>query len=202
VDPPKPSTRLGTLPGEALDTTAQQRQISPLKLVSVLRGDLDWIVMRCLEKDRARRYDTANSLADDIRRHLASEPVSASPPSTGYRLQKWVRRNRLAFAASALVSLTLVLGAAVSTWQAVRAGRAERQALAAEKQARHEAGISKAVSDFLQNDLLRQADSRTQAEAKSTANPELKVREALDRAAEKVGARFKEQPLTEAPCAT
>ncbi len=247
VDPPKPSTRLGTLPGAALDTAALQRQSSPPKLVSGLKGDLDWIVMRCLEKDRARRYDTANNLADDIRRHLASEPVSASPPSTGYRLQKWVRRNRLAFAAAALVSLTLVLGAAVSTWQAVRAGRAERQAiadrdvatasrnaekqareqalvaekqardeaaiskaaserasraeqqaLASEKQARDEAAISKAVSDFLQNDLLRQADSRTQAEAKTTANPDLKVREALDRAAEKVGTRFKDQPLTEA----
>ena len=268
VGPPKPSTRLGTLPGAALDTAALQRQSSPPKLVSGLRGDLDWIVMRCLEKDRARRYDTANSLADDIRRHLASEPVSASPPSTGYRLQKWVRRNRLAFAAAALVSLTLVLGAAVSTWQAVRAGKAERQAIAdrdaatasrnaeklareqalvaekqardeaaiskaaseragraerqaiadrdaatasrnaeklareqaltAEKVARDEASISKAVSDFLQNDLLRQADSRTQAEAKTTANPDLKVREALDRAAEKVGDRFKDQPLTEA----
>jgi hypothetical protein len=247
VDPPKPSTRLGTLPGAALDTAALQRQSSPPKLVSGLKGDLDWIVMRCLEKDRARRYDTANSLADDLRRHLASEPVSASPPSTGYRLQKWVRRNRLAFTAAALVALTLVLGAAVSTWQAVRAGRAERQAiadrdaatasrnaeklareqalvaekqardeaaiskaaserasraeqqaLASEKQARDEAAISKAVSDFLQNDLLRQADSRTQAEAKTTANPDLKVREALDRAAEKVGDRFKDQPLTEA----
>ena len=219
VDPPKPSTRLGTLPGAALDTAALQRQSSPPKLVSGLKGDLDWIVMRCLEKDRARRYDTANSLADDIRRHLASEPVSASPPSTGYRLQKWVRRNRLAFAAAALVSLTLVLGAAVSTWQAVRAGKAERQAIAdrdaatasrnaeklareqaltAEKVARDEASISKAVSDFLQNDLLRQADSRTQGEATTTANPDLKVREALDRAAEKVGTRFKDQPLTEA----
>jgi serine/threonine protein kinase/tetratricopeptide (TPR) repeat protein len=268
VDPPKPSTRLGTLPGAALDTAALQRQSSPPKLVSGLKGDLDWIVMRCLEKDRARRYDTANNLADDIRRHLASEPVSASPPSTGYRLQKWVRRNRLAFAAAVLVSLTLVLGAAVSTWQAVRAGKAERQAIAdrdaatasrnaekvareqalvaekqardeaaigkaaserasraerqaiadrdaatasrnaeklareqaltAEKVARDEASISKAVSDFLQNDLLRQADSRTQGEATTTANPDLKVREALDRAAEKVGTRFKDQPLTEA----
>ncbi|MSU51315.1 MAG: serine/threonine protein kinase [Opitutus sp.] len=98
VDPPRPSTRLSTLHGEALLAAAQHRQISPPKLLTHLRGDVDWIVMRCLEKDRARRYETANSLADDIRRHLASEPVSASPPSTAYRFQKLVRRNRPAFA--------------------------------------------------------------------------------------------------------
>src|SRR5262245_43758195 len=125
-EPDRPSTRLSTLPGNELSTTAQRRGIDALHLVSELRGDLDWIVMKALDKDRARRYETANGLAADIERHLNNESVVACPPSRFYRLQKTVRRHKLAFAASAAVSTALLIGIIVSTWQAVRASRAER----------------------------------------------------------------------------
>ena len=191
IEPPKPSTRLSTMRDEALNTTAQHRQIAAPKLIALIRGDLDWIVMRCRDKDRARRYETANGLADDLRRHLANEPGPASPPSMTYRLGKLIRRNKLVFAAGATVSVSILLGLIVSISQTVRALRAEQKA-------RNEAAISKAVNDFLTDDLLRQSDSRIQAGAKTAPNPDLKAREALDRASEKVGARFQNQPLTEA----
>jgi hypothetical protein len=123
-EPPRPSTRLGTLPGEELSTTAQRRSLEAPKLISLLRGDLDWIAMKCLEKDRARRYETANGLAMDIQRHLSQEPVIARPPSASYRLQKLIRRNKLAFGAAAAVAIALAAGAVLSTWQAVRATHA------------------------------------------------------------------------------
>jgi WD40 repeat protein/serine/threonine protein kinase len=125
-EPPRPSTRLGTLPGEELSTTAQRRSLDAPKLISLLRGDLDWIAMKCLEKDRARRHETANGLAMDIQRHLNQEPVVARPPSASYRLQKLVRRNRLTFGAAAAVAGALVVGLLVSMWQAERALRARR----------------------------------------------------------------------------
>ena len=122
-EPSRPSTRLGTMPDGELTTTARQRGIEAPKLIQVLRGDLDWIVMRCLEKDRARRYETANGLARDIQRHLDNEVVLARPPSTAYRFQRVLRRNKLFFAAGLAVALALLAGTGISTWQAVRAGR-------------------------------------------------------------------------------
>src|SRR5215831_5126010 len=98
-EPVRPSTRLGTLKGDELTTTAERRSVESSKLAKLLRGDLDWIVMKCLEKDRTRRYETANGLASDVRRYLTDEPVTACPPSALYRLQKVVRRNKLAFTA-------------------------------------------------------------------------------------------------------
>src|SRR5262249_9994212 len=88
--------------------------------IILLRGDLDWIVLKCLEKDRARRYETANGLATDIRRHLNHEPVLARPPSRVYRLQQGVRRHRAAFAAATAFALLLIAAVVASTWQAVR----------------------------------------------------------------------------------
>ncbi|PYI80481.1 MAG: serine/threonine protein kinase, partial [Verrucomicrobia bacterium] len=157
-EPPRPSTRLSTLPGQELSTAAQRRGLDAPKLVSELRGDLDWIVMKALEKDRARRYETANGLAMDIRRHLDNEPVFACPPSRVYRLQKMVRRNKLAFTAGSAVAASLVIGLTLSTVLLFR----ER---AARKQANEQAAIAKAVTDFLRTDLLRQASSFSQAEA-------------------------------------
>jgi tetratricopeptide (TPR) repeat protein len=125
-EPPKPSTRLSTLEGEELMTTAQHRHVEAPKLVELVRGDLDWIVMKCLEKDRSRRYETANGLAMDIERHLANEPVLARPPSAMYRMGKAIRRHKVAFTATGLVVAVLLLAVIVSTWQAVRATRAER----------------------------------------------------------------------------
>src|SRR5207253_1442426 len=98
-EPERPSTRVSTLGGEDRTTTAKRRGLDAPKLVNLLRGDLDWIVMKCLEKDRARRYETANGLATDIDRHLNNEPVVACPPSNFYKFQKLVRRNKLAFGA-------------------------------------------------------------------------------------------------------
>ncbi len=126
-EPPKPSTRLSTLTVAALTVVAKQRQCEAAKLSHVVRGDLDWIVMKCLEKDRTRRYETASGLAADIRRHLDNEPVIASPPSHFYRLQKMIRRNKLAFAATVAVAAVMLLGGVISAWQAVRAMRAERR---------------------------------------------------------------------------
>jgi serine/threonine protein kinase/tetratricopeptide (TPR) repeat protein len=120
-EPPKPSTRLSTT--EELPAIAAKRGLEPKKLSGLVRGDLDWIVMKCLEKDRGRRYETANGLAMDIQRHLSDEPVVAGPPGHGYRLRKLLRRHRGLATAVALILLCLVLGAIGVTWQWWRADR-------------------------------------------------------------------------------
>ncbi len=125
-EPLRPSTRVATLGVDELTTTAKRRSAETSKLFHLLQGDLDWIVMKCLEKDRTRRYDTANGLAADLKRHLDNEPVVARRPTTAYRLQKAFRRHRLAFTATATVAAALLIGIVMSTWQAVRATRAER----------------------------------------------------------------------------
>jgi serine/threonine protein kinase len=107
-------------------TIAAHRRTDARHLVQSIRGELDWIVMKCLEKDRNRRYQSANSLSTDIERFLNDEPVQACPPSAAYRLRKFARRHKSAFAASVVVVLALLLGTIVSTWQAVRATVAER----------------------------------------------------------------------------
>jgi serine/threonine protein kinase len=109
-EPERPSTRLSTLAGEQKTALAKSRGEELAALSQRLRGDLDWVVMRCLEKDRRRRYETANGLATDILRHLNNEPVTARPPSAAYRFQKAWRRNRLAFSAAGAVGLALFLG--------------------------------------------------------------------------------------------
>src|ERR1035438_7092908 len=135
-EPARPSTRIGTLDAAEQTTVARRRQSEPPKLIRQVRGDLDWIVMKCLEKDRTRRYETANGLAVDIQRHLSNEPVVARPPSAIYQLQKAWRRNRLVFTAAALIAATLIVGIAISSWQAIQAGRARnaemKQRLAAQ----------------------------------------------------------------------
>jgi eukaryotic-like serine/threonine-protein kinase len=142
-EPPRPSTRLRTLQDEELTTTAQRRQTEPPKLIGLLRGDLDWIVMKCLEKNRAQRYETANNLAADVERHLRQEPVTAVAPTVGYRLAKFSRRHRTALAVASAFALLLLVASAVSTWQAVRATRnareAARQAARADRHAREQA---------------------------------------------------------------
>ena len=108
-EPPPPSKRLRSLSPEELKAVAVRRGTDPATLLNLVRGDLDWIVMKCLEKDRARRYETANGLAMDLQRFLDDEPVVARPPSKLYRLQKLVRRNRLAFAAGGTVAVSLLI---------------------------------------------------------------------------------------------
>ena len=123
-EPPRPSQRLsqsGDLP-----KIAASRGADPTRLAGLIRGDVDWIVMKCLEKERTRRYESANGLARDIQRHLADEPVEACPPGASYRARKFMRRHRASLAVAAALALTLVAGTAFSAWQAARASRAER----------------------------------------------------------------------------
>ena len=123
-DPPRPSTRL-TESKESLASLAAQRRTEPARLTRALRGELDWIAMKCLEKDRTRRYETASGLAQDVERYLADEPVEACPPRAGYKLRKFARKHRTALATVTAFAVVLVAGAAVSTMLAVRATTAE-----------------------------------------------------------------------------
>ena len=159
-EPPRPSTKLSTLEAGEQTAVAKYRLSEPPKLLRIVRGDLDWIVMKCLEKDRNRRYETANGLAMELKRFLNNEPVIARPPSSLYRLQKLVRRNKLGVAAITGVALALLLGIVASTWQAVRAKRAEREqsrlrveAETAEIKAQIEAAKSQQVARFLEDML-------------------------------------------------
>jgi len=137
TEPPKPSTRLQTL-GEKLTEVAKHRHTEPPRLVHSVRGDLDWIVMKCLEKDRRRRYETANGLAMDVQRHLDNEPVVARPPSRLYEFQKTVRRHKFGFATTAAIIVALTGAVVVSSWQAVRATRAEREQSRLRREAENE----------------------------------------------------------------
>ncbi len=135
-DPPPPSLRVSTL-HEQLETVARNRRTEPRSLSRVFRGDLDWIVMKSLEKDRTRRYATAGDLAADVERYLRHEPVEASPPGTIYRLQKFVRRNRTGVTAGLIVAAALMVGLALATTGFVRASR--------------EANRSQAIASFLED---------------------------------------------------
>jgi serine/threonine protein kinase/tetratricopeptide (TPR) repeat protein len=137
-EPPRPSTRLSAS-GDSLPTISAQRQTEPAKLTKLVRGELDWIVMKALEKDRNRRYDTANGLAMDVQRYLTNEPVQACPPSARYRLRKLARRNKGLLTAAGVVFLSLIAGTAIATWQAIRATQAEQRAVAERNRA--EAGF-------------------------------------------------------------
>src|SRR5262245_11796862 len=139
-EPPKPSTRLSAS-GVALAAISAQRQTEPAKLTRLVRGELDWIVMKALEKDRNRRYETANGLARDLQHYLADEPVEACPPSAGYRLRKAARKHKKPLAVAAAFGVLLLAGFALVTWkwQDERAARADadaarRDAVASAKQ--------------------------------------------------------------------
>jgi hypothetical protein len=125
--PARPSNRLTTMAPDQVKAVARARGSEPSRFMHVLAGDLDWIVMKCLEKDRGRRYQTANGLAMDIQRHLINEPVVARPPSRLYEFQKTVRRHWVGFAATSAVIFLLAAGIVATSWQAVRATRAERE---------------------------------------------------------------------------
>jgi len=234
-EPPRPSVRLGG--SGPLASVAAKRQLEPGKLTRLVRGELDWIVMKALEKERSRRYQTADGLAQDLQRYLADEVVEARPPSAGYRLCKFIRRNKGRVLAAALVLLALVGAIIGTTLGLLEARRQERLALAevAEKEraraseaeqrqlaqtnehkatearirAEQEKRIADAVRSFLQNDLLRQADARAQADSLRLAGAETQavenptIQELLDRAAEqltaeRIDAKFPDQPLVQA----
>ncbi len=132
-EPARPSTRLSTMLNADLIAVAQRRQSEVPKLIHLLRGDLDWIVMKTLEKDRTRRYETANGLAVDIQRYMNNEPVTARPPSTLYRFQKLARRNKTVFAGAGIGAAALVIGLIVALCLYVQEKAALKRAVAAEE---------------------------------------------------------------------
>ena len=165
-EPPKPSTRLSDS-GEALASISANRHMEPAKLTKLVRGELDWIVMKTLEKDRNRRYETANGFAADVQRYLADEPVQACPPSAWYRLRKFVRRNRRPVSAASLVLLALVAGVIGTTWGLIRA---EQQRHIVERQRNELAERNQALRasrehERLLNERARQAIEAVTSEA-------------------------------------
>jgi len=181
-EPPKPSTRIRQL-GPASTEAAAKRHTEPRRFVGELRGDLDWVTMKALEKNRTRRYQTANALAADLRHHLRQEPVSAGPPSTIYRAKKFVRRHRLGVVAAAAVLVALLGGIAGTTIGLLRAVAAERKAIA-------EAAAASQISDFLVG-LFKVSDPD---EAKGST---ITAREILDRGAERISRDLGDQPLVQ-----
>jgi eukaryotic-like serine/threonine-protein kinase len=160
-EPSKPSTRLST--DESLPSLAALRQTEPKKLMALLRGELDWVVMKCLEKQRDRRYETANGLARDIQRYLADEMVEARPPSAGYRLRKFARKHRAALASAIAIAVLLVAGLSVSLWQMFRAITAEAQAMQNAQQARDERDAKAVALKAEQQARADEAKARLQA---------------------------------------
>ena len=128
IEPRRPSTMVTTLQANELQVTALHRHVEPPKLISLLQVDLDWIVMMALEKDRRRRYQTANGLAMDVERYLANEPIVARPPSRLYRLRKLVSRNRYVFGAAGAVVVALLIGLGTSTWLFFKERESRREA--------------------------------------------------------------------------
>jgi eukaryotic-like serine/threonine-protein kinase len=205
------------------ETIQAIREEDPARLSSIdstYGGDIETIAAKALEKDKNRRYGSAADLAADIQRYLHDEPILARPPSAGYQLRKFARRHKALVGGTVAVLLVLVAGVAVSMWLAVRAGRAEAAALAQkdralaseslvrrerdraiteQKRADTEAATSRAVIEFLGNDLWAMVDPRTQATRASTpTDPDLTVRKALDLAVPRIAGRFEKQPLVEA----
>jgi serine/threonine protein kinase len=191
---PKPSTRLCTS-GDAMAVISARRKTEATKLSRSMRGELDWIVMKALEKDRSRRYDTARDFARDIQNYLAGDPVEACPPSASYRLRKFVRKNRPALMAASAFTALLILGAVLSTWQAIRATRAEGQAKIESEKARRAAGESQAVLKFFQDQVLAAARPEGQ---EGGLGKDVTIRKAIDAAEPKIDSAFKDQATVEA----
>lgn len=201
--PPKPSARLHRMLEDDRTTVASCRQIDSVSLHRQVQGELDWIVMKALEKERSQRYESASAFARDVQRYLNDEPVQAAAPSTLYRGRKFCRRHwKPMTAIGAFVSL-LAIGAIVSTILAIRAQRAEqlsddrlKQAEFASKQAEQQSAIAAAVNRFLNRDLLAQANPE------GSPDGEVPLRAVLERAGERVEGAFPDQPIVEASIRT
>jgi serine/threonine protein kinase len=212
---PKPSTRLSES-RDALPSISAQRNTEPANLTKLVRGELDWIVMKALEKDRTRRYETANGLARDIQRYLAGDPVEAGPPSATYRLGKFVRKHRKWIATAASFAALLVVGVVVSSVLAIRAGRAEwatKQALSQvqaeqgktqaalnrateeEQKARRSTAETRTVLDFFLEKILAAARPKDQD---GGLGRDATIRAAVDTAEPKIATTFRDQPAPEA----
>ncbi|TNF79057.1 MAG: serine/threonine protein kinase [Acidobacteria bacterium] len=182
-EPPRPSTRI-TSQGDTSTVTARNRRTDVQTLTRELRGDLDWIVLKAIEKDRNRRYSSVTELAADIGRYLANQPVLASPPSTLYRMKKFVQRHKFGVSAAALVGIALLLGMVGTGLSLVRA-------LEAERLASREAETARQVSDFLVR--LFEVSDPDEAEGET-----ITAREILDQGAERIERELEAQPLTQA----
>ncbi len=158
-EPARPSTMVTTMQGNELLATAERRRSEPVKLITALSGDLDWIVMKALEKDRQRRYQTANGMAMEVQRYLANEPVLARPPGRFYRLQKLVRRNKIIFAAGTAIAAALIIGLGISTVMFFREREARK---IADDATRRETQLREAAEQGRQNEMLlrQEAESR------------------------------------------
>jgi eukaryotic-like serine/threonine-protein kinase len=245
-DPARPSARIGTEKSISAQA-AEVRGVAAGQLAKALRGDLDAIALKAIERDRSRRYASPADLAADLRRYLNREPVVARPASVGYQLRRYAQRHRALVGGAAAVFAVLVAGIAASTSLAIRASRArleaeqqrdhaleaetqtrrqrdravaaersateqrdlalkaqaaavreQKRALAEKQRADEQAATAKAESNFLENDLLSQAGARGQVRAGVKPDPDMKVRTALDRAAQKIAGKFDRQPLVEA----
>jgi non-specific serine/threonine protein kinase/serine/threonine-protein kinase len=178
-EPPKPTTRLNSL-GQSAKEVAEQRRTDVASLAKDLRGDLEWVTMKAMEKDRTQRYASSSELAADIERHLKSEPVLACPPSTAYRIRKFVRRHRMGVSIAAASVLVLITFAATTVVQARHIAR-ERD------RANREAKISKQVSDFMRS-LFRAPDPF------EGRGKDVTAREILDEGSARIAAELKDQP--------
>lgn len=190
TDPPKASTRFSNL-GDTQESIAAHRRTDPGSLRKQLRGDLDWIIMRAMEKDRTRRYETSNSLSMDIQRYINNEPIVARPPSTAYKMTKFAKRHRVGLAAGALVTFALILGLVLATTGLIRAKRAEAVAASERDRANQEAEIAQQVSNFLMG-LFRVSDP-----SEALGNT-ITAREILDTGSERIKEELNEQPLIKA----
>jgi eukaryotic-like serine/threonine-protein kinase len=199
-EPPRPSTKLST--ADALPSLSASRGTEPKKLTGILRNELDWIVMKALEKDRTRRYETANGFAADINRYLAGEPVNAHPPSAGYRMKKFLRKHKGPAIAASLIALALIGGIIGTGWGLARADqararetqRAEGERLAKEAAQRREAE-TKAVLDFVENKVFAAARPKDQEGGQGY---EVKLADAIAAALPSLEKSFTDQPLIEA----
>jgi non-specific serine/threonine protein kinase/serine/threonine-protein kinase len=178
-EPSRPSARLSTLQARSVEL-ARNRNTDAQSLLRSLRGDLDWITIRALEKDRSRRYASAGEFAADLRRHISNEPVLASPPSVAYRAGKFARRHRLLVASGSVVTLAILVGLAAATWGLLRARAAERVAT-------QEARTAEEVSGFLTG-LFQVSEPSAEAANSITA------REVLDRGVERIRAELAGEP--------
>lgn len=190
-DLPKPSTKVSAHDRSTSTEVARKRQSEPHALAKQLRGELDSIALKALEKDRRHRYASPSDFAADINRYLNHEAVFAVSPSLSYRARKFSRRHRAALVTGVAFAAVLVAATVVSVRQSIRANRAAAVA-------QREAATAEAVNNFLQKDLLAQASPSIQSGSSSKPDPDLKVRTALDRAAERIEGKFSKQPDVEA----
>jgi len=214
-EPPKPSTRLNESK-DTLPSVSAQRHSEPVKLTRLVRGELDWIVMKALEKDRTRRYETASGFARDIERFLAGDPVEAGPPSATYKLRKLARKHRAALTTIGAFAGLLLLAAAISTYLAIQANRSARAARAAEaatrkerdravdaegkaqneeKKAKQSAAEARAVLDFFQNRVLAAARPKDED---GGLGIHATIRAAVDAALPEIDKSFADQPAVRA----